>query len=98
MATINIVFAKIGGKGNNEPVYKGNALGSENVTSSGTSAQTTGDAAEDCYVRIFAIDGAIYAKTGPNPTAAAGDEWYIASGDLLDLAVNAGDKVAVIDA
>lgn len=92
MGTVNIVFANTGAS----PAYKGGALAAENLTSSGTSAQSTNTAPVGCYVRITS-DTAGYVKTGSNPTAAVGDEWRLLENQPLDLEVNKGDKVAVID-
>ncbi len=97
MGTVNVVFAGVGGTERTQPAYNGAPLAAENVTSSGTSAQSAA-APIACATRIHAVDAAVYVKTGANPTAAAGDDWYVASGGTLDLFVNAGDKVAVINA
>ena len=95
MATVNIVFATIGGPSGTANAYNGNPLASANVTSSGTSAQSAA-ASVNCTARIVAT-GNIWAAVGADPTAAAGD-WYIPTGQALDLFLNSGDKVAVIDA
>ena len=94
MGTVNIVFAKAATS--KSPVYNGGTIAAEDVTSSGTSAQSSATGI-DCIARITA-DVDIYIKTGPNPTAAAGEDWRLAAGSALDLALNEGDKVAVIDA
>ncbi len=95
MGTVNIVFSSI--RGGAIPAYNGNPVASENVTSGATSAQSTNSAtAPGTAVRIVStVD--IYAKTGKNPTAAPG-AWYVPAYVPLDLFIEVGEKVAVIDA
>lgn len=97
MAIVNIVFASTGGPTGAIPAYNGGAMSAENVTSSGTSVQSSASPI-GAAARITAIDAAVYVKTGGNPTAATGDQWYIATGATLDLFVNSGDRIAVISA
>jgi hypothetical protein len=40
----------------------------------------------------------VYALSGSNPSVSVGNGWYIPDGLPFDLAVNLGDKIAVIDA
>ena len=98
MGTVNIVFSSVGGNSGAMPAYNGHPISAENVTSSGTSAQSTGSASgRGLAVRITpTVD--IYAKIGTNPTAAVGDEWLIPAYMAMDFLVEPGDKVAVIDA
>lgn len=96
MATVGITFAYRGVE--NVPVLRGVPSGAEAITSSGTSQQSSGSAIVDEYVTIAVSGGAIWAKLGANPTAAAGDDWLIPDGGIITLQASAGDKVAVIDA
>ena len=96
MGTVNVVFALVGGASGTMPAFNAEPLAAANVTSSGTSAQSAA-APVNCAVRI-ATDTAIYAKAGANPTATSGGDWYIPAGSSLDLFLNAGAKIAVIDA
>ena len=97
MGTVNIVFSSVGGNSGAMPAYNGIPVASENVTSSGTSAQSTNSASSrGLAVRVTpTVD--IYVKIGANPTAAAGD-WYVPAYMAMDFMVEPGDKVAVIDA
>ena len=98
MGTVNVTFASVGGPSGAMPAYNGRSQASENITSSGTSAQSTNTAPRSGTVaRIAAVDASVYVKTGDNPTAAAGD-WFLALGTTIDLFLEAGDKVAVINA
>ena len=94
MGVVNIVFASTESGG--LPAFRGGALASETVTSSGTAEPSINSAPIKCVVRIT-TDTAVYARTGPVAVAASGD-WYILAGTTLDLVVNAGDVVSVIDA
>lgn len=100
MATVNIVLARAGVKSLNDimPMYSNKNLKSENITSSGTSQQTTNTAERADIARIVALGGSVYVKAGPNPTAASGDILVLA-GVPFDLGgLEDGDKIAVIDA
>jgi hypothetical protein len=53
------------------------------------------------FVSIRAVGGAVYVKIGKNPTAlntTTGGSKYLADGDVWDVDVNEGERVAVIDA
>ena len=93
MGLVNVVFATLDRSG--QPAYNGGSIASEDLTSAAGAVETSA-AATNCVARIT-TDTAIYAAVGPAVTAAAGD-WYILSGTTLDLVVNAGDVVSVIDA
>lgn len=98
MATAYVSFGGAGEvmAGGVLPVRRGNPSSTETVTTSGTSAATTNAAA---YSGVATIDcaSALYAVVGPNPTAAPTTGWYIPAGITTDIAVNTGDKVALID-
>jgi hypothetical protein len=73
------------------------ALLSENVTASGTSAQSAVFSGNCSLVRII-CDAACYIKFGANPTAAAGDI-YLAAGAVEYFAVSgSGQRLAVVTA
>lgn len=98
MATIHVRFGSIMPTG--APVYPRAPRKSETVTSSGTSAMSANSAVGGEFITVTAIDGAVYALIGTNPTAlatGAGME-AIPSGGTKDFGpVNDGDKIAVID-
>ena len=98
MGTVNIVFASHGGPSNAAPVYNGTPHGVENITSSGTSQATTATAPTSGTVARIASTSDVYVKTGASPTAAAGSDFLVLGGTTLDLFLQVGDKVAVIDA
>jgi len=77
------------------PVAKTPVISSENVTSSGTSAQSAEFAASCSYVRI-ATDTTVRILFGDDPTALAASVRLLA--DTTEyFGVVAGQKVAVID-
>lgn len=94
MATVNIAFMTAGGVSGAMPVFNAEPLLVEDVTSSGTSAQSSA-APVPCFVRVIA-DGAVRVAFGPNPTATTSDLKLVPN-QPLDLAVARGHKVAVID-
>lgn len=96
MGTANIVFGSAGGPTLAIPAYNGVPFASEDVTTSGTSAQSA--AAEFNCLAYISADVAVYVKVGTNPTAAAGDDWLVPAGYPMALFINRGDKIAVIDA
>lgn len=100
MATVNIVFAMVGGGSRSSvdyPAYAAKGLESENITSSGTSQQSTNEAKSDSYfVRIVSSGGNVRVEVNDNPTALA-TSVIVLDGVPLDLYVLRGDKVAVID-
>lgn len=99
MATMNVVYARAGMRGNDGEVsaYDGNFIAAANVTTSGTSAQSAVTTV-GCFARVTAIGGAMYITAGTNPTATVGPGWYLASGATIDLWLQSGQRLAVIDA
>ena len=98
MATVNIVFAQVGGAGIDSRlgVYQGHGAESEDITSSATSQQSTGVAKDQTFIRITTTGGAIRILTGVNPTALT-SSILVLDDTTMDLAVRKGDKIAVID-
>lgn len=95
MATVGVVNVYRGAEG--VPVLRSAPLGTEVITSSGTSAQGSVTAVLDSYWHITVTGGAVWVAFGDNPTAVAGDGWLIPEGGSLDVEAVAGDKVAVVD-
>lgn len=98
MATIHVRFGELMGAG--APVYSRLPGSSEELTSSGTSAQTTSTATGGDYATVSALDGAVYVTIGSNPTALASgaNMDVVTSGGTKDFGpLKPGDKVAVID-
>lgn len=89
------------GPGN--PVFRGRgANGLDELTTSGAS-QIVQDGGGDWtapqtgYVRMKA-DGEVWVKIAAAPTAAAEADWDMLASERLELAVEEGDKIAVINA
>jgi len=72
-------------------------LGSEIVTTSGTSGQSTANP-EFATVAKIQSDAAHYVNDGANPTAAAGTGVYVAANEVLWLRLNRGYKLAAVTA
>jgi hypothetical protein len=95
MATVNLAFNKPfrdEGFGVTGPIRA-----SENITSSGTSAQSTNTFSDDEVCMITVTGGSVYIKTGSNPTAASGD-FLILDGSSVPVKGSTDHKIAVIDA
>lgn len=72
-------------------------VGSEVVTTSGTSTQSTANTKAGTLAKIQS-DTAHYIKDGENPTAAAGTGVYLSANEILWLRLNRGYKIAAITA
>lgn len=70
-------------------------LGSEVVTTSATSAQSTANPEGGIVAMLFS-DTAHYIAEGANPTAAAGSGVYLPASTALWLSVKGGYKLAAI--
>lgn len=72
----------------------------QNLTAGSTSTQNgTAFPADATVLRIAAVDGAIYYRTGANPTAAAGTAGsFLPEGAVEYRRINPGEKLAVIRA
>jgi len=72
-------------------------VASQNVTVGTTSAQSTAIGAQTRFVRVTAVDTAMYIAFGANPTAAAGDIYLpVGIPELFNIATSA--KIAAIAA
>lgn len=102
MVTIGVVRQGIGGPMavlGSTPRYK------EKVTSGVGSVATTitidnldKDGGAGQIWEVSAVDHAIYVKFGSAPTASAGNDWYIPSGQTRWFGGVTGDKIAIIEA
>lgn len=95
MATVTVTFfqpSKYDGFG-----VIGEISGTEDITSSGTSQQSTNNADSGDIVRVASSGGAIHAKVGNNPTATT-DDPILTDGGVEYFQCNEGDEVAIIDA
>lgn len=74
-------------------------LGSETVTTSGTSAQGAANAKGAAVASLFST-AAHYVTVGANPTAAATNSFYLPASTVMwvDLRSNLTDKIAAITA
>ena len=104
MATVRVRLLTVQNKaltGGTQPVLDPVPVQSQNMTSSGTSTQSTvvvpADA-ENLYWRIDSDGGAVWLKFGDNPTAAADDDWKVADQGFVEFSARKNQKVAVIDA
>jgi len=101
MGTVNVTIMQAGASSlrGSVPVYAGSVLSAENITSSATSAASTGATTGPRDIIRIATDTAIYVKFGTAPTAAAGDEIMVFADTVYEHGGhNPGIKVAVIDA
>lgn len=84
------------------PVIDPVPISAEAITSSGTSAQSSNSVPTPAngvsLIWHLVSDTAVWVKFGSNPTAAAGDDYYLPAELPMQFAANPGDKVAVIDA
>lgn len=100
MGTVNVTIMHAGGSSarGSLPIFTGPVLSAENVTSSATSAVSTGSVSGPRDVFRIATDTAIYIKFGSAPTAAAGDEIMVPANSVYEHGgLNAGTVVAVIN-
>ena len=98
MATVNIVFSKVGVRGieNSYPAYLAAGSVSEDITSTASSQATTASATEGQTARITVSGGNVRIKAGASPTAIVTGV-LILDGTTFDWGVEIGDKIAVID-
>ncbi|MCH7865943.1 MAG: hypothetical protein IIC56_12105 [Proteobacteria bacterium] len=77
-------------------------LGLTALTTSGSSQIVQRSAADfsaaDDGALTFRCDGAVWVMIAAAPTAAAGANFYLAANERLEFSVEAGDKIAVINA
>ncbi len=67
------------------------------ITTSNASQQSAAVDEATAFVKIRPVGGNVYIKIGPNPTASAADT-FLPDGEPYDIAVETGDKIAVINA
>lgn len=98
MATAYLTFGKVGKRGTNGVIetFIAGTTRSETVSTSGTSAQGLLTANKDEYVRIQCAT-AVAAVAGANPTATLAAGLAVTGGIPEYMAVQSGDKVALID-
>lgn len=99
MGTLNVVVATRFRAGRDLGEFLPTPLSAESVTTSGASAQATAAPTDPtaCWV-LTAAGTSIWVKFGTNPTAVAGGDWLIPTGETRVFAVTPGQKVAAIDA
>ncbi|MCP5086476.1 MAG: hypothetical protein GY952_06715 [Rhodobacteraceae bacterium] len=101
MATVKIRIGVAGPVGQNtlSPVFVLAEMAHEEITSSDTSQATaiTGPVGGNNIVARIVTDGDIRVAAGATPVADEDDSVPIYSGETIDLAINDGDKIAVID-
>jgi hypothetical protein len=99
MATLNVMYATVGG-GDSTPSAYDTFISAENVTTSGTAATSAIVAAGRAYARCTAVGGAMYVKPilSGATAVAVGTGAYLASGATIDLRVGKGWRISVIDA
>ena len=107
MATVDINLATVEDRSKTTdamPVISAVPIDTDLITSSGTSQQSDfaspADTGEGMYWVLTVTGGAVRAKFGADPTAAAaeGGGWLILDGQTREFAAVPGQKVAIIDA
>jgi hypothetical protein len=107
MATAHFVVAQVNSRGLTNaalPIPLSVPMESEAISTSGTSQATTaavpGTNRFSDHVWIVSVSGGnVWVKFGATPTAAAGNDWLIQSGETREFgATVGGEKAAVIDA
>lgn len=106
MATVSLVLSTCDTKsasGGGMPVAKSQPKGKTSITSSASTqpvpiAGVTAARKSDVWV-VTSAGGAVWVKFGSNPTASAGNDWYIPAGVPQAFGVSVdGETMAVIDA
>ena len=69
-------------------------IGSETVTTSGTSAQSAAFPIEAEIVQVYCVDAAHYVKMGANPTASATAGFYVPAATVREFKLKAGMGVS----
>lgn len=95
MATVHIRFGAVHTLGS-ATVY-GAVRVAEVKTSSASSQATTAVGLQNEIATITASGGAVYVTKGSAPTAAGTTGDMVPDGGKLDIVLNAGDKIAIID-
>jgi hypothetical protein len=102
MATVHVALARVTGHGyaGFVPVAGSVTIGSDTVTTSGTSAVSTLTGQVDQVWSVTARDGDVWIKFGPDtPVAAAEDGWLVVAGQTREFSVSAAaEKLAIKDA
>ena len=100
MAFLNIQeYSGVGGSGGGAvpQIAREPAVTTQQVTASGTSAQSSAFNASTNYVRLIA-DVAVYIAFGSDPTAVDASDLYLPAGTAEYFGITPGHKVAVITA
>lgn len=98
MAVAYLTYGKVGKRGTNGVIetFIAGTTRSETVTTSGTSAAGALTAGKDDYVRIYCATN-VAAVAGSSPTATLATGLAVTGGIPEYLAVQSGDKIALID-
>ena len=93
-------YIRLGGvMGGNAPVYAPRPRITQDITSGASSVASTIEALPGDYARIVASGGNLRIEVGSAPVALATRGDIILAGTSIDIGpLNAGDKIAVIDA
>ena len=99
MATVYVSLGQVGATGIHDAVdvYTSGSLRSETVTSSGTTASGALVAVKRDMAQVYCTTG-VYAKAGASPTCTAATAVYCPGGIPTYIAMQEGDKIAVLDA
>ncbi len=82
----------------NIPVYHGNPTSTEIVVTGATSATSTAAAQLRDGIVSIRCDTALIARVGSAPVATQTNGWYIPANTSVQIGINQGDRVALIDA
>ena len=107
MTRVEITFHTVGNRsreGGTMPVARGQGMVTEVMEVDGAGAATatraTGD--DTAFARVWS-EGEVWVATGPEPAAAvpaigaSGAGWRVPAGAAVDIALEAGDRVAVAE-
>lgn len=106
MATVHVCLAHVIARaaGGPAPVVQSVPVGSDTVTSSGTSAQSSLTAspsgvAGSQFWSVTATGGNVFVAFGSDPTAAADAGWLVLDGQTREFSTSqTGEKIAIKDA
>lgn len=102
MATVHVVLAASQTRaltGATLPLANSVPVGSDTVTTSSSSAQSSLVAEAGAIWSVTARDGDVWVKFGANPTAAADDGWLVLTGQTREFGASAAlEKIALKDA
>lgn len=96
MATVHLTIGGVMASG--VPSYASSPEFAQTIASSGTSqASSITSTGRSRFCSVTAL-GAVWVAIGPAPVAQSGTGYLLPSGTTKDFSIDAGDKIAVMDA